>query len=136
MFHSPGFAVTAVLTLALGIAANVIVFGILQSLILEPLNVPHSEQGWQLGTTVLRYPAFSYPEVRDIRDGNSVFSAVAGNVANAFGVESDGNTRVMWGGEVGGQYFEVLGTKPFQEQQGPAGRDRRRCGRREVLLSK
>jgi len=73
---SPGFACTAVLTLSLGIAANVIVFGVLDSLILRPLDVPHAEQVWQLGTTVLAYPVFSYPEARDIRDGNSVFSAV------------------------------------------------------------
>jgi len=112
MLRSPGFAFTAVLTLALGIAANVIVFGVLDSLILRPLDVPHAEQVWQLGTTVLAYPVFSYPEARDIRDGNSVFSAVAGDVGQVFGVESDGNTSVMWGLEAGGQYFDVLGIKP------------------------
>jgi predicted permease len=112
MLRSPGFALTAVITLALGIAANVIVFGVLDSLILRPLDVPQSEQVWQLGTTVLAYPVFSYPETRDIRDGNSVFSAVAGYVIQAFGVESGGNTSVMWGMEAGGQYFDVLGIKP------------------------
>ncbi len=44
MRRSPGFAVTAVLTLALGIAANVIVFGVLQALILRPLDVPHPDR--------------------------------------------------------------------------------------------
>jgi len=112
MLRSPGFALTAVLTLALGIAANVIVFGVLDSLILRPIDVPHAEQVWQLGTTVLAYPVFSYPEARDIRDNNSVFSAVAGDVGQVFGVESNGNTSVMWGLEAGGQYFEVLGIKP------------------------
>ena len=38
--RSPGFALTAILTLALGIAANVIVFGVLQGLILRSLDVP------------------------------------------------------------------------------------------------
>jgi len=64
MLRSPGFALTSVLTLALGIAANVIVFGVLDSLILRPIDVPHAEQVWQLGTTVLAYPVFSYPEAR------------------------------------------------------------------------
>ena len=40
MRRSPGFALTAIFTLALGIAANVIVFGVLQALILRPIDVP------------------------------------------------------------------------------------------------
>ena len=38
MRRSPSFAITAVLTLALGVAANVIVFGVLQALILDPID--------------------------------------------------------------------------------------------------
>ena len=44
MQRSPGFALTAVLILALGIAANVIVFGVLQALVLRSLDLPHAEQ--------------------------------------------------------------------------------------------
>ena len=44
MRRSPGFAVTAVLILALGIAANVIVFGVLEALVLRPIDVPHAER--------------------------------------------------------------------------------------------
>jgi len=73
MRSSPGFAVTAILTLALGIAANVIVFGILQSLVLQPIDVPHAEQVMTLARPEQNYPIFSYPEVRDVRDGNTVF---------------------------------------------------------------
>jgi hypothetical protein len=42
--RSPGFALTAVLILALGIAANVIVFGVLQALVLRQLDVPHADR--------------------------------------------------------------------------------------------
>ena len=40
MHRSPGFAATAIFTLALGIAANLIVFGILQALVLRHIEVP------------------------------------------------------------------------------------------------
>ncbi len=112
MLRSPGFALTAVLTLALGVAANVIVFGVLQSLILQPLNVPHTDQVWQLGSTNVAFPVFAYPELRDIRDGNNVFSSVAAEVSQNFGVEYQGATRPMWGLEVSGQFFEVMQIRP------------------------
>jgi len=113
MRRSPGFALTAVFTLALGIAANVIVFGVLQALILRPIDVPHPEQVMTLAHSNRTYPIFSYPEVRDVRDGNTVFSAVAAMSISNFGLEANGATRPVWGTEVSGQYFEVVGIKPF-----------------------
>jgi predicted permease len=111
--RSPGFAVTAVLTLALGIAANVIVFGVLQALILRPIDVPHPDRVMTLARTDQAYPIFSYPEVRDVRDGNTVFSSVAAMSIASFGLEANGVTRPVWGYPVSGQYFEVVGIKPF-----------------------
>ena len=113
MRRSPGFAVTAVVTLALGIAANVIVFGVLQALILRPLDVPHPERVMTLSPSRRAYPVFAYPEVRDVRDNNTVFSAVAADTVGNFGLEADGVTRPVWGYAVSGQYFEVVAIKPF-----------------------
>src|SRR5713226_6178709 len=112
MRRSPGFALTAVLILALGIAANVIVFGVLQALVLRQLDVPHADR---VMTLQPKYsgPFVSYPETRDVRDGNSVFSAVAVYEFQDFGLEANGVTRSVWGAEVSGQYFEVVGIKPF-----------------------
>ena len=59
------------------------------------------------------YPFFSYPEVRDVRDRNTVFSAVAAFAIQNFGLEANGTTRPVWGAEVSGQYFAVVGIKPF-----------------------
>ena len=113
MRRSPGFAVTAVLILALGIAANVIVFGVLEALVLRPIDVPHADRVMTLARTNQTYPIFSYPEVRDVRDGNTVFSAVAAWNVDNFGLEANGATRPVWGCEVSGQYFEVVAIKPF-----------------------
>jgi len=113
MRRAPGFALTAVFTLALGIAANVIVFGVLQAVVLRPIDVPHPDRVMTLARSDQLYPVFAYPEVRDVRDGNTVFSAVAPWVAQNFGLEANGVSRSVWGCEVGGQYFEVVGIKPF-----------------------
>jgi len=112
MRRSPGFALTAILILALGITANVVVFGVLQA-ILRPIDVPHADQVMTLAHKGQPYPIFSYPEVRDVRDGNSVFSAVAAQMIQNFGLEANNVTRPVWGAEVSGQYFEVVGVKPF-----------------------
>ena len=113
MRRSPGFTMTAVLILALGIAANVIVFGVLQAMILKPLDVPNPDRVMTFAPHVADYPIFSYPEVRDVRDGNTVFSAVAADTIDLFGLEANGATRPVWGYEVSGQYFEVVGIKPY-----------------------
>jgi predicted permease len=109
---NPGFALTAVVILALGIAANVIVFGVLQALVLRQLDVPHADRVMTLQPKD-GAPFLSYPEMRDVRDGNTVFSAVAGVEIQEFGLEANGVTRHVWGNEVSGQYFEVVGIKPF-----------------------
>jgi predicted permease len=110
--RSPGFAATAVLTLTLGIAANVIVFGVVQALILRRLDVPHQNRVMTLQPTNIAFPLFAYPEVRDVRDDNTVFSAVAADAIQNFGLEASGVTRPVWGYEVSGQYFEVFAIKP------------------------
>ncbi len=111
--RSPGFAITAVLILALGIAANVIIFGVLQALILQPLDVPHPDRVMTLTNTESGFPAFSYPEVRDVRDDNTVFSAVAAFGPGDFGLEANGVARPVLGYYVSAQYFEVVAIKPF-----------------------
>jgi predicted permease len=110
--RSPGFALTAVVILALGIAANVIVFGVLQALVVRQLDVPHADRVLTLQPKD-GGPFVSNPEMRDVRDGNTVFSAVAAYEFQDFGLEANGVTRPVWGCEVSGQYFEVVGIKPF-----------------------
>jgi predicted permease len=112
MRRSPGFAFTAVLILALGIAANVIVFGVLQALVLRQLDLPHADRVMTLQPKN-GAPFLSYPEMRDVRENSTVFSAVAGVEIQEFGLEANGVTRHVWGNEVSGQYFEVVGIKPF-----------------------
>jgi predicted permease len=113
MRRSPGFAITAVFILALGIAANVIVLGVVQALILQPLDAPSPDRVVTFAAREQGYPIYSYPEVRDVRDDNTVFSGVAAYMFDLFGLEVNGTTRPAWGDEVSGQFFEVMDVKPF-----------------------
>jgi hypothetical protein len=54
-----------------------------------------------------------FPEVRDIRDNNTVFSGVGACTIWSFGLETNGISRPIVGYEVSGQYFEVAAIKPF-----------------------
>jgi hypothetical protein len=61
LHKAPGFAVTAVLTLALAIGSNAVVFSVLNALVLRPLNVPHPENLFMLERA---FGADSTPRIR------------------------------------------------------------------------
>ena len=77
---APGFTVTAVLTLALAIGANAVVFAVLNALILRPLNVPRAESLYVLerASDKWGYEA-RYPNYLDLRDRNTSFEGLAAN---------------------------------------------------------
>ena len=127
---APGFALTAVFTLALAIGANAIVFSVLNALILRPLNVPHPETLFMLerayGSDTT--PSESYPDYRDLRDRNRSFdSLVLYNIMGGVGLDTGhGNPSVVWPYTVSGNYFDALGIQPYlgrfihaSEEQGP-----------------
>ena len=110
--NSPGFTIAAVLTLALAIGANAVVFGVLNALILRPLNVPRSQSlwgiengdgsGWQ-----------SYPNYLDLRDRNRSFDALAGFKMSFVGLETDNDVSRATGFGTTGNYFDVLRIQPY-----------------------
>ena len=127
---APGFALTSVLTLALAIGANAIVFSVLNALILRPLNVPHPETLFMLerayGSDTT--PSESYPDYRDLRDRNRSFdSLVLYNIMGGVGLDTGhGNPSVVWPYTVSGNYFDALGVQPYlgrfihaSEEHGP-----------------
>jgi predicted permease len=109
---SPGFAVTAVLTLALGIGANAVVFSVLDALVLRPLNVPHPQNLYMVQR--FQYPSQSYPDYLDQRDRNKSFDSLVGyNIIGSVGVDTGGNPSTAWPYEATGNYFDALGIQPY-----------------------
>ena len=114
---SPGFAITAVLTLALAIGANAIVFSVLNALVLRPLNVPHAENLFMLQRTFERgdTPSQSYLDYVDLRDHNRSFdSLISYCIQGPVGLDTgSGNPAVVWPYPISGNYFDSLGIHPY-----------------------
>jgi predicted permease len=110
--RSPGFAVTAILTLALGIGANVVVFGVLNAMILHPLNIPQPDRLMELANERPGDDNQSYPDFLDYRSRNSSFTDMAAYRMEAVGMSSGGNAQKSWAFEVSTSYFDMLGIQP------------------------
>jgi putative ABC transport system permease protein len=115
--RSPGFTLTAVMTLALGLGANIAVFSLLNCILLRPIPVPHADE-----LAVLRSdrndnehgPNYSFgaPFLRALERHHDGFEAVAGYATHPFQVRSgSANVRVP-GAMVSGQFFQMLEAPP------------------------
>ena len=110
LHRSPGFALTAILTLTMAIGANVVVFGVVNALVLHPLPVPQANRVYSIQGKGI---ALSYPNYQDIRDRNRTFSGVSVVRIARMGLDVNGGARPVWGYEVSGNYFDMLGVKPI-----------------------
>jgi predicted permease len=116
LWKSPAFTLVALVTLMLGIGANVVVFGVVNAVLLHPLDVSDPQNLYQLriGSWANgKLLTTSYPAFGDIRQRNTTFSDIAG--FNAFC-----QARLHWGDAVRsvsgyavtGNYFDLLGVQP------------------------
>ena len=114
--RAPSFALTAILTLTMTIAANVVVFGVVHAMLLQSLPVPHPEQMVQVQGQDATDLTISYPNYRDIRDRNRAFSNIAVFRLMRIGLQNDGAAQPAWGYEASGNYFDMLGVQPVLGQ--------------------
>ena len=110
---SPGFTVVAVATLAIAIGANAVVFGVLNALILRPLNVPQPESLYEVKRADTKYPFQSYPDYLDLRDRNRSFDALIANTFAPVGLYTGEIPSRAWVYEVSGNYFDALAIQPY-----------------------
>jgi len=115
---SPVFAAVAVISLALGIGANTAIFTLVDQLILQRLPVQDPDRlvilvgmGRHYGSDMGRNP-LSYPMFQDIRDHNQVFSGVMSRYRVNPSIDAGGETEIVGGELVSGNYFPLLGIHP------------------------
>jgi putative ABC transport system permease protein len=127
LLKAPGFAVVAVLTLALGIGANTAVFTVVNAVLLRPLALPDSNrllfvrerlksrQGWE-GTA-------SFPDLKDWRAQNTVFEGIAAYLRDGYNLSRQGNPERVPGASVTADYFDLMGARPVMGRTFLPGED-------------
>lgn len=110
---NPGFLAVAVLTLAMAIGANAVVFSVLNALILHPLHVPNANTLYAIQYGNEASLQMSYPDYLDLRDRNRSFDGLAAFNIDHAGVDTGENPSRIWLTEVSGNYFDLLGIQPY-----------------------
>src|SRR5579859_6038881 len=113
----PGLPALAVITLALGIAANSTIFSWINSTLLHPIP-----GGWESRdlVSVMRgersehpTPPFSYLDYRDLRDNNKSFGGLLAYHHDWVSLTGTGRSERIYGGLTSANYFDVLGVRPI-----------------------
>jgi predicted permease len=110
---SPGFSVVAILTMALAIGANAVVFSVLNALIFRPLNVPQPESLYAIEHGREKSTGLSYPDFLDLREHNRSFEGLAFSNTFQAGLDTGEKPSRAWVFEVSGNYFDVLTLQPY-----------------------
>jgi putative ABC transport system permease protein len=114
----PAFSCVVVFTLALGIGANAAIFSLLDQVLLQSLPVASPAQlvvfsAYEAKKNPDVGGSFSYPMYQDLRDRNSVFSGVIARGGAQMNVSYGDQTERVRGELVSGNFFEVLGVRPW-----------------------
>ena len=109
---SRGFTIAAIATLALAIGANAVVFGILNGLILRPLDVPQAQNLFMIEREKGNAME-SYPDYLDLRDRNRSFDGLAAYSIVQADLDAGGNPSSVWIEAASANYFDVLRLQPF-----------------------
>jgi predicted permease len=116
--NSPGFAVVSILTLALGIGANIAVFSVTNAVLLNPSGIPHAANLVALRAHYDNPPdlgniSMSPPDFADAAEGRDIFSAAAIMNAGSFNYSrQNANPELMMGAKVSSGYFDVFEVRP------------------------
>src|SRR5215469_14716341 len=112
--RAPSFATTAVVTLTLGIGANVVAFGVLNAVLLKPLDVPQPARLYNVEQQKEGDNSQSYPDYVDFRSRNRTFTDMVAYRLEDAGLSTGTATYKTWYDKVSGNYFDILGVNPLR----------------------
>jgi predicted permease len=110
---SPGFTIAAVLTLAMAIGANAVVFSVMNGLILRPLDVPQPQSLYGIERASDKDASQSYPDYLDLRERNHSFDGLAAYAITEVALDTGEGPSRLWGVEASGNYFDALRIQPY-----------------------
>src|SRR6516225_6374486 len=115
LLKNPGFAVIAVLTLALGIGANTALFSIVNGVLMSPLPYQQPERLVALYTSRMEFErgSISYPNFLDWRRETSTFSDLAAYRSDDFNLSGQGEPERLDTEMVSATFFPLLGVRPI-----------------------
>jgi len=138
LLKSPRFTSIALITLVLGIAANVAIFTFVDAALLRPLPYRDASRLVEVYDTrnmeVFTQFEASYPDFLDWRAQQQVFDGLAGYSANQVLVRGAGTPRLLSSAVVTDNFFQMLGVQPFAGRDFRAGEDQASAPR-TVMLS-
>ncbi len=114
LFKNFGFTAVVVLTLALGIGANVALFSVVNSVLLNPLPYPEPDQLVTLAQSKPNFAAgaIPYPNFLDLQKENKTFSAMAVSRPGAYSLIGAGEPERVSARQVTADFFTVLNLTP------------------------
>jgi predicted permease len=136
--RSPGFAAAAILSLALAIGANTAIFTLINALLLRTLPVHDPQQLVLIARSDMesdRSTSFPYPFYRELRDRNEVFSGVLCYTNMSPSLRAGSSPERVTLELVSGNYFDVLGVRPYMGRLFTQQDDRVPGRERVVVLS-
>lgn len=139
---NPGFAAVAVLSLALGIGANTAIFTLVDQILLRTLPVQNPKELVQLKLEGGRTGSqsgdgrhtFSHPAFLALRDRNTVLAGLTGQRVELASLVGEDRSEMVSVGIVAGNFFDVLGVRPFRGRMLTPDDDRTKNGSAVAVL--
>jgi len=116
LLRAPGFAVTAILTLALGIGATTALFTVVNAVLLEPLPFPDSNkliQLWRSELPALTYGSASYARYLDWRQHQRVFTDLGAWSPRGYTISGQQGSERAPGAMASASFFGVINAPPI-----------------------